>query len=106
MKYFTRKDYTVEFLTFIRTEQGRSNVMTSATIQQFCRKHNINTGCYDGFKVCPRNITQRIIALKIHSDHFCLFWKSDGVSFDKALKELKDNFKLVDNVISDRHVKS
>ena len=39
-------------------------------------------------------------------NHFCLIWKSDGVSFDKAIKELKDNFKIVDNVISDKHVKS
>ena len=35
---FTKKDYTEEFLTFIRTEQRRSNVMTSARIQPFCRK--------------------------------------------------------------------
>ena len=36
----------------------------------------------------------------------CLIWKSDGISFDRAIKELKDNFKVVDNVISDKHVKS
>ena len=80
--------------------------MTSARVQPFCRKHNIKIGCYDGFRVCPRNITQRNTALKIHNNHFCLVWKSDGVSFDKAIRELKDNFKVVDNVISDKHVKS
>ena len=106
IKYFTKKDYTEEFLTFIRTKRRRSKVMTSARIQFFCRKHNITIGCYDGFRVCPRNITQRNIALKIHNNHFRLIWKSVGVSFDKAIKELKDNFKLVDNVISDKHVKS
>ena len=42
----------------------------------------------------------------ICSNHFCLIWKSDGISFDKAIRELKDNFKVVDNVISDKHVKS
>ena len=57
INYFTKKDYTQEFLTFIRTEQRRSNVMTSARVQPFCRKYNINIGCYDGFRVCPRNIT-------------------------------------------------
>ena len=106
INYFTNKDFTQEFLTFIRTEQRRSNVMTSARVQFFCRKHNINIGCYDGFRVCPRNITQRNPALKIHNNHFCLIWKSDGVSFDRAIRELKDNFKVVDNVISDKHVKS
>ena len=106
INYFTKKEYTEEFLTFIRTEQRRSNVITSARVQLFCGKHNINIGCYDGFRVCPRNITQRNIALKIHNNHFCLIWKSYNVSFDRAIRELKDNFKVVDNVISDKHVKS
>ena len=106
INYFTKKDYTEDFLTFIRTEQRRSNVMTSARIQPFFIKHNINIGCYDGFRVCPRIITRRNIALKIHNNHFCLIWKSYGVSFDKAIRELKDNFQVVDNVISDKHVKS
>ena len=105
INYFTKKDYTEEFLTFIRTEQRRSNVMTSARVQPFCRKQ-YQYGCYDGFRVCPRNITQRRTALKIHNNHFCLIWKSDGVKFDKATKELKDNLKVIDNVISDKHVKN
>ena len=105
INYFTKKDYTEEFLSFIRTEQRRSSVMTSARVQPSCRKHNINIGCYDGFRVCPRKITQRNIALKIHNNHFRLIWKSYNVSFDKAIKELKDNFRVVDNVISDKHVK-
>ena len=33
IKYFTRKEYTEESLTFIRTQQRRSNVMTFARIQ-------------------------------------------------------------------------
>ena len=52
-----------------------------------------------------KNITQRNTALKLHNNHFCLNWKTDGISFDKAIKELKDNFKVVDSVISDKHVK-
>ena len=32
INYFTKKDYTEEILTFIRTEQTRSNVMTSARV--------------------------------------------------------------------------
>ena len=39
--YFTKKGYTQEFSTFIRTEQRRSKVMTSARIQPSCRKFNI-----------------------------------------------------------------
>ena len=106
INYFTKKDYTQEFLTFIRTEQRRSNFVTPARIQPFCKKYNINLGYYDGYRVCPRNITERNIALKIHNNHFSLIWKSNGISFDKAIIELKYNFKGVDNIISDKHVKS
>ena len=106
INYFTKKDYTEEFLTFIRTTQRRSKVMTSARVQPFCRKQNINMGCYDGFRVCPINITQRNTALEIHNNHFCLIWKTNGICFDGAVKQLKDNFRVVDNVISDKHVKS
>ena len=68
--YYTKKDYKEEFLTFIRTEQRRSNVVTSARIQPFCRKHNINIGCFDGTRINPRNLTQRNTAIKIHNNHF------------------------------------
>ena len=80
--------------------------MTSARLRPFCRKRIINIGCYDGFRVCPRNITQRNTALKIHNNHFYLIWKTNGISFDRALKVLKDNFRVADNVISDKHGKS
>ena len=89
INYFTKKDYTEEILTFIRSEQRRSNVMTTARIQPFCRKYNINIGCFDGTRINPQNLTQGDTALKIHENHFCLIWKSDGISFDKEIKELK-----------------
>ena len=87
--YFTKKDYTEKFLTFIRSEQRRCNVMTSARIQPFCKNYNINIGCFDGTRMNPRNLTQRNTALFIRINHFCLIWKSHGFSFDNAIKELK-----------------
>ena len=39
-----------EVLTFIRTKQRRSNVMTSARIQPFCRKYNINRDYFEGLE--------------------------------------------------------
>ena len=36
INYFTKNDYTIDFLVFIRTEQRRSNVMTSARVEHFC----------------------------------------------------------------------
>ena len=72
INHLTCKDYTEEFSTFIRTEQRKSNVMTSARIPPFCKKHKFNVGYYEGFRVCPRNITQKKITLKLHKNPFCL----------------------------------
>ena len=95
-----------EFLTFIRNEQIKSNVMTSARIQPFCKKLNFNIGCSDGFGVCPGNNTEKKLALCMYKNHFRLFRKSNGISFNKTLVELKFNFKVVHNVISDKYAKS
>ena len=81
--------------------------MTSARTRPFCRNYNINIGCFDGTRKNLRNLTQRNTSLFIHKNHFCLIWKSNGISYN-LIKEykLKPNFKVVDNVISDKHVKS
>ena len=43
----------------------------------------------------------------IDDNHFCLIWKSNGISFNQVIEnELKPNFKVVDIVISDKHIKS
>ena len=85
--YFTIREYTEECLTFIRTEQGRSNVMTSARIQPFCRNNNINIGCFDATRINPGNITQRDTAIKIHNIHLCLIGKSNGISFNRVVED-------------------
>ena len=104
--FLTVKVYTEEFLTFIRTEQTRSNVMTSARIQPFCRKYSINIGYYDGYRVCPGNTTETKIASEKQKNHFCLNWKSTGIRFNQGIDELKTNFKVIDSVISDKHFES
>ena len=81
--------------------------MTSARIQPFCRKYNINIGCFDGTRTNPRNIAQSDTGLKLHNNHFCLIWKSNDISLNQVIEdELMPNFKVVDNVISDKHVES
>ena len=56
--------------------------------------------------MAPGNITESNISLFIYFIHFCLIWKSNGITFDQAIEEVKLNFGVVDNVISDNHVKS
>ena len=57
--YFTNKEYTEEFLTFIPTENFPSGVITSARIEPLCRKYNINIGCFDGTRRNRRNISKK-----------------------------------------------
>ena len=52
------------------------------------------------------HVPERNIALKIHKNLLCLICKSNGIRFDKAIEQLNLNFKIVDNVISDKIVKS
>ena len=79
--------------------------MTSTRSQPFCRKYYINIGFFNGKKT-PRTITERNKSLFIDNKHFCIIWKSQIISFNQTIKdELKPNFKVVDDVISDKHVK-
>ena len=40
--------------------------------------------------------------LFLYNNHFCLIWESEKVSFNQAIEELKDNFKTVDNYITEK----
>ena len=64
--------------------------MTLARIQQRLRKLGIELGQYNG-KNCARIVVERNKALFLHNNHFCSIWKSGGVSFNQAVKELKVN---------------
>ena len=104
--FLTGQDYKQQYLEFIRNEQRRLNIMTKARIQPFCRANNINLGYYNDERVFPRSVTNRDSALFLQDNHFCLIWKSERVSFKQAIKELKDNFKIVDNFITEENVNS
>ena len=106
INFVTGQDYKQKYLDFIRSEQRRSNIMTKARIQPFCRANNINLGYYNDNRVFPRSVTNRDSALYLLNNHFCVIWKSENVSFNQAIQELKENFKIVDNYITEETVKS
>ena len=106
INFLTGQDYKEQYLDFIRSEQRRSNIMTMARIQPCLRKLGIDLGYYNGERVFPRTVTNRDSALYLYNNHFCLIWKSQGVSFNQAIQELKNNFKIVDNYITDENVNS
>ena len=104
INFLTGQDYKDKYLDFIRNEKRRSNIMTKARIQPFCKANNINLGYYNDEKVFPRSVTNRDNALYLYNNHFCLIWKSQIVSFIQAIQELKNNFKMVDNYITEENV--
>ena len=77
--------------------------MTETRIQPFCRANINNIGYFDGIRIFPRTVTEKNIALYLHNNDFCRIWKSEHVSFNRAIKELKDNFKIVDIYITEEN---
>ena len=63
INFLTGQDYKQQYLDFIRNETRRSNIMTKARIQPFCRANNINLGYYNDDRVFPRTVTNRDSAL-------------------------------------------
>ena len=102
----TGQDYKQQYPDFIRNEKRRTNIMTMSCIQPCLRKLGIDLGYYNGDRVYPRTVTNRDNALFLYNNHFSLIWKSEGVSFKDAIKELKDKFKTVDNFITEESVNS
>ena len=89
IKYLTGKSYEQVFLDFFRNEDRGSNVMTTARIKPFCKKYNVNIGYYDNIRVYPRFVAERNKPLYLYKNHFCFIWKSEGVSFRKAIQEFE-----------------
>ena len=80
--------------------------MTMARIQPCLRKLGIDLGYYNGERVFPRRVTNKDSALCLYNNHFCLIWKSQGVSFNQTIQELEKNFKVVDSYITEENVTS
>ena len=80
--------------------------MTKARIQHCLKKLGVNLGYFNEDRVFPRTLTNIDSVLFLYDNHCCLIWKSEGVSFDQAIKKIKDNFKIVDNFITKENVKS
>ena len=106
INFITGEDYIAQYLDFIRNETRRSSIMTKARIQPFCKANNIDIGYYNDERVFPRSVTNRDNALYLYNNHFCVIWKNENISFKDAVKELKDNFKIVDNYITEENVNS
>ena len=102
--FITVEDLIEQYLEIFRKEKRRSIIMTKARTQPFGRAINNNIVYYDGIRGFLRSVTDRKNALFLHNNHFCLIWKSEGISFNQTIRELKDNFKIVNNYITEENV--
>ena len=57
-------------------------------------------GYYNKKEIYSRSITEKNEALLIFNNQFCPIWKSEKVSFIRAVEEPKSTFKTVNNYIS------
>ena len=78
--------------------------MILARIQSFCKVNNIDLGSFNEERAFLRLVTERNKVLCSYNNHFCLVWKQQDFSFNQAAHELKANFKLVDNFITEPNV--
>ena len=101
LEFIRKKDFSQQYRDFIKESQRNKKIMTSAKIQPFCKKHNINLGVYypKQQEILPRSVTERRICLFIHENHFCVIWKTVKTNFTDAIKELKKNFEYQPNTI-------
>ena len=99
LEYISKKDLSQEYRDFIEESQRNKDIMTSAKIQPFCKKYNINLGVYnkDQRTILLKSIKERIICLYIHKNNFCLISKTINTSFTDAIKELGNNFEYEPN---------
>ena len=69
--------------------------MTSAKIQPFCRRYNIEIRVYSKKQgsILPKTITERRFCLLIHNNHFCIIWKNNQSSFPDAIGEVEKKFQ-------------
>ena len=73
INFLTGGDYKQQVLDFIRNEQRRSNNMTKARVQPFCRANIINLGYYDGRSVFPRSFTEKNDILFLFNNHLVCY---------------------------------
>ena len=104
--FFIKNSYTEEFRDFLGNEKFRWEIITSARIHPSSKKYKINIGCFDGKRISARDVREKNLSMFISIIQLCSIWISKGTIFKEAIEELKLNFKVFDNVICDKNVKS
>ena len=103
---FTEKNSN-EYEEFILDSDRSKDIMTSAKVQPFCRKYNINLGVYKNKQrsILPKTITERRSCLLTHNNHFWVIWKTNQSAFSDAIEEIEINFRYEETQINDIIIK-
>ena len=80
--------------------------MTMACIHSCLKRLCTEIGYYNGKETWPPNIAERNEVLYLYNNRLCLIWKSQGVSFKKAIEKLISDFQSVGNFITEESVSS
>ena len=96
LEFIYKKHFSQEYREFIRESQRNKNIMTSAKIQPFCKKHDINLGIYDlkQKRILPLSVTERRICLYIHENHFLRDLENGENNFHKRDKRIRRQFRI------------
>ena len=70
LEFIYKKDFSHQYREINKESQRNKNIMTSAKIQPFCKKHKINLGVYNPKQQVslPRSVTERKICLFNHKN--------------------------------------
>ena len=104
---YIQKDFSQQYHEFVKESRRNKNIMTSAKIQPFCKKHNIKLGVYNPNQQekLPRSVTERRVCLFFHKNHFCVVWKTKKKTFTDAFREFENKFEYESHHISDNILK-
>ena len=105
LEYIYERSFSNEYKEFLIDSHRCKNIMTSAKIQPFSRKYNINLGVYKkNNDQLLKTITEERMCLHIHDNRFCIIWKTNQSTFPDAIEERENNFKYEETHINDNRL--
>ena len=108
INYIFDKDFSMEYLDFIKSYKRRTNVMPQCRIPEFCNRYKIDIGIYNlkSKRIHPQTVKQKNICVHIHKNHYCVIWKKNRKdSLLNGVEEIEKNFKYVKNRINENNLK-
>ena len=101
------KDFSIEYLKFIKSYKRRPDVMSRCRIPEFGKRYKIDLGIYDlkSKRILPWTVKQKHICVYIHKNHYCVIWKKNRKdSLLNGVNEIDKIFKYVKNKLNESNL--